>query len=293
MAKALRKAALFRLTPALLGSTLHFVALPARAWGDDGHKAIGELAFRSLSPGARAWVSEALSDPGYESLADAADWADSYARRFHEYDAMKAFHYVNVLASASRYQSERDCPTGCVVTALTQFMELLEQPAPLGERRRLIYWVSHLMGDIHQPLHIAHPDGRGGTSTRLAFFDDPEKRAAHWIWACGLIERRPVRVPAHPDEPQSSNYARLADELESDLKPKDKRLWATITGPEAIANEGLSVARRYAFSTPSDRVDARYEATRWPIVEQQLQKAGVRLAVVLEQAFQDSRRHVP
>ncbi len=78
---------------------------------------------------------------------------------------MKPFHYVNVDARAPSYQRERDCKNGCVVTALAQFIALLESddpPLSLAERRRAIYWTAHFMGDIHQPVHIAHPDGRGG-----------------------------------------------------------------------------------------------------------------------------------
>jgi len=288
MAKASCKAAVFRIFSALLGCAAQLLVTPAWAWGDDGHRAIGELAFRALTPGARAWVTEALSDPGYESLAEAANWPDSYARRFHEYDAMKPFHYVDVLASAPRYRRDRDCPRGCVVTALTQFIDLLGQPASLAERRRLIYWVSHLMGDIHQPLHIAHPDNKGGTATRIPFFDEPEKRSAHWIWDIGLIERRPVRALPRPGATQRPAYVVLADELEEALEPRERRLWSAVTAPEAIANEGLVLARRYAFLMPSDRVELAYETSHWPIVEQQLQKAAVRLAVVLERSFRNN-----
>jgi hypothetical protein len=266
------------------------VAPKARAWGDDGHRVVGELAWRCLSPAAQSAVSEALTEPGYESLAEAATWPDSYARRFAEYDPMKPFHYVNVDAKAASYSRVRDCPNGCVVTALSQFIALLESKAPplsLRERRRAIYWIAHFMGDIHQPLHIAHPDGRGGTATLLAFFDAPDKRSAHWIWDFGLIERRPKAAGPASDavatgEPE---YQALADELAASLTPTKVRAWQRTTSPETLANEGLALARRYAFLTNRDHVDADYARTRWPVVAEQLQKAGVRLAAVLERAL--------
>ncbi len=58
----------------LFGAALELVAPKARAWGDDGHRVVGELAWRRLSPAAQAAVGEALTDPGYESLAEAATW---------------------------------------------------------------------------------------------------------------------------------------------------------------------------------------------------------------------------
>jgi len=63
------------------------------------------------------------------------------------------------------------------------------------------------------------------------------------------------------------------------------RAWQAVTSPEALANEGLSVARRYAYLQSGDHVDEAYEKTHWPIVAEQLQKAGVRLATVLESAL--------
>jgi hypothetical protein len=278
------------LLASLFGAALALVAPKALAWGDDGHRVVGELAFRQLTPRAQAAVNEALTEPGYESLAEAATWPDTFARRFPEYDPMKPFHYVNVDAKAQGYLQKRDCPNGCVVTALTQFVALLESGEPalsLSERRRAIYWIAHFMGDIHQPLHIAHPDGKGGIVTLLKFFEAPDKRNAHWIWDFGLIQRRPA--PARPtsdavatDQPE---FRALADELFATITPAQRREFERNTSPEQIANEGLVLARKYAFLTSSDHVDAAYEASRWPIVARQLQKAGVRLATVLNRAF--------
>jgi hypothetical protein len=277
----------------LFGAALALVALrtpEARAWGDDGHRVVGELGWRYLTREARARVSEALTEPGYESLAEAATWPDTFARRFPEYDPMKPFHYVNVDAQAPSYLRERDCANGCVVTALTQFIALLESRDPrlsLGERRRAIYWIAHLLGDIHQPLHLAHPDGRGGTATLLPFFEAPDKRSAHWIWDFGLIERRPPAAAPASDAVASDQplFRALADELAAGLTPGKVRAFQRTLSPEALANEGLALSRRYAYLRSTDTVDATYQRSRWPIVVTQLQKAGVRLAAVLNHAL--------
>ncbi len=271
----------------LLALAAALVTPPARAWGDEGHRVVGELAFRYLSSEAQARVQEALTDPGYETLAEAATWPDTFARRHAEYDPMKSFHYVNVDAKASRYQRQRDCPHGCIVSALGQLVTLLESrdpPLSLAERRRSIYWIAHFFGDIHQPLHIAHPDGKGGGATRLAFFDSKEKPNAHWIWDIGLFERR--QPESAPDSASAGpSYVRLAEQLARSLEATQRRAYQRTTSPELIANESLLIAQRYAFLRGEDHVDEAYAKTRWPIVAQQLQKAGVRLAAVLENAL--------
>lgn len=270
------------------GSALALFAGWARAWGDEGHRTVGELAFGYLSPQARAEVQEALTEPGYETLAEAATWPDTYARRHPEYDAMKPFHYVNVEARAPSYSQKRDCVNGCVVTALAQFIALLESndpPPTLAQRRNAIYWVAHFMGDIHQPLHVAHPDGKGGTMTLLGFFEARDKRSAHWIWDFGLIERRPPPPGLDASTGAEKDFHGLAAELAQSLTPAKQRAFERTLSPEALANETLLLSRRYAFLTASDHVNAAYERSRWPVVAEQLQKAGVRLAAVLERAL--------
>ena len=281
---------LARFSCLLLGAALALMTPQALAWGDDGHRVVGELGWRYLTPTARARVSEALTEPGYESLAQAATWPDTFARRFPEYDPMKPFHYVNVDATAQRFRRERDCANGCVVTALTQFIALLDSRDPglsLSERRRAIYWIAHFMGDIHQPLHVAHPDGRGGTATLLRFFDASDKRSAHWIWDFGLLERRPPTATpigqlVANDQPE---FRALADELAAQLTPGKVSVFQRTLSPDALANEALALSRRYAYLRSTDTVDAAYESSRWPIVATQLQKAGARLAAVLNHAL--------
>lgn len=283
----------FCLAP-LFGAALALVAPKALAWGDDGHRAVGELASRYLSEPARAALAEALTEPGYETLADAATWPDTFARRFPEYDPLKPFHYVNVDARAPRYSRARDCGQGCIVTALEQHLALLgsdDPPLTLSERRRSVYWIAHLMGDLHQPLHVAHPDARGGTRTMLRFFDAPDRRSAHWIWDFGLIERRPPPSSKTSDAVATDQpvYRALADELAAELTPAKVREYQRTLSPEALTNECLALSKRYASLSSSDHVDATYEKTRWPIVKQQLQRAGVRLAAVLDRALRPPR----
>jgi len=49
---------------------------------------------------------------------------------------MKPFHYVNVDAQAPSYSRGRDCANGCIVTALAQFIALLESVDPAELLRR-------------------------------------------------------------------------------------------------------------------------------------------------------------
>jgi hypothetical protein len=265
----------------LLGLALWLVAPKALAWGDDGHRVVGEIAWHYLTPAAQRVLSESLSDPGYATLADAATWPDTYARRHREYDAMRSFHYVNVPATAQAYRAERDCPHGCVVTALEQMIALLgrrDPPPSAAQQRENIYWIAHLVGDLHQPLHVAHPDGKGGNLTRLSLLgeQEPEIENAHFVWDVVLIDRRPTA---------NGDYRELARSLLGRIQPAQLNFWRRSLAPEAMANESLRVAKRHAFAQDGDQVDEAYVRARWPVVAEQLCKAGVRLAAILERAL--------
>jgi S1/P1 Nuclease len=273
----------------LFGAALGLVASRARAWGDEGHRAIGELAYRLAATETRAALDRLLTDPSYTTLADAATWPDTHARRFREYDAMRVFHFVNVPPASAAYSRARDCEQGCIVTALEQHMALLGRGEALtaSERRFSLYWVAHLMGDLHQPLHVAHPDGRGGNRTLLPFFDEPERKSAHWIWDSGLIERRPPPSPRVSDAVATDqpSYRALADALGASLTPAEVRRYQRTLAPELIVNEVFAVARRAAFLRESEHVDAAYERATWPVVEEQLKRAAARLAAALDRAL--------
>lgn len=69
------------------------------------------------------------------------------------------------------------------------------------------------------------------------------------------------------------------------MKPGRAKAWQQVTSTEAYANEGLALAKRHAFLKPDQVVDTAYVETKWPIVAQQLQKAGARLAGILNGAL--------
>jgi hypothetical protein len=264
--------------------------LPARAWGDDGHRVIGEIAAHYLEPRAARAVQDCLTEADFSTLADAATWADVYARRVPTYAWANPLHYVNVAPDAARYVESRDCPNGCVVTAIRRYRALLGEPgvdlAARKRRQEALYFLVHLVGDIHQPLHVAHPDGRGGNATLVPFFGESKK--AHWVWDDGLLLRGPKESAAGAASSGAATQRRweeLAFALRLAIEPAQRVVWQKDLDPEHWANESLALAKQHAFLKVGQAVDAAYVATRWVVVRRQLQKAGVRLAAVLNATF--------
>lgn len=267
-------------------------ARPAHAWGNDGHRITGEIAWHHLSPQAENAVLELLVDEDYATLADTSTWADTYARSHPRYAFANKLHYVNVPADAEAYSGEH-CTQKCVVSAIKYYARVLRSPGSRKtEKVEALRFLAHFVGDLHQPLHVAHPDDRGGNLTPVRFFG--RERKAHWVWDTGLIlEMKDAAIPSRGDafEVDADWYQQkwrwLAFRIRTEISPAHAKSWSAID-PDAWATESLQVAQTHAFLKRNERVEQDYLDAKSSIVSEQLAKGGVRLAALLNAIFSDA-----
>lgn len=159
------------------------------AWGADGYKIVGQIAWDHLNPDAKLAVKALLGD---DTLPDAALWTDEI-KSDPSYDWAKPLHYANVEPGAGEFDLERDCPEeGCVVSAIIRYKGVLrDHAATRAEKLEALKFIVHFVGDIHQPLHVSHTRDKGGNDIRVFFFHDNTN--LHHVWDSGLIRhtRRP------------------------------------------------------------------------------------------------------
>lgn len=252
------------------------LALPpstARAWGPQGHRVVAKIATERLSPKARAAVAQLLHKG--DTLADIANWAD------HEgHDVVPGsspWHYVNVPITADRYDP-RDCVKGdCVVEKIKHFRQVLKDArAPQQERQRALLFLVHFVGDIHQPLHVGDNHDRGGNRTQVQFLGKGTN--LHRLWDSDLIH--------HIGGNDNAWIARaervITPELAQACSKGDVEGWANETlraakiayrGPKGgVLTSGASIGEDYARAAE-------------PILEEQLARAGIRLANELNAIF--------
>ena len=218
-----------------------------------------------------------MLEPG-ESLADASTWADEHNRDIR---GSTSWHFVNVPIWAKRYDP-RDCPPrGCVVSKIAEFKAtLLDHNAPLARRRTALRFLVHLVQDLHQPLHVADRNDRGGNSLQLRYgrYDNSN---LHQVWDSGLF----FRAFRNEDE--------LMRHLEALAKQPEARDWHK-GRTEDWANESLLVGRS-AYRIPGsqmtlrsgDSIGKEYERENLPKAADRLARSAVRLAAVLEEVFKD------
>jgi len=256
----------------------------AIGWGGEGHQSVALLAENRLTAKAQAEIHDLLgkgSDGEQADLSDGevSDWPDQIKRRRRD---TAAWHYINVPFGETAYDAVRDDPAGIHIVAMISKFEaiLADRAKPKVERAEALKFLAHLVGDIHQPLHVIERNGDKGGNRRLVFFKERKTAAKlHTVWDTDLI-RSYIAGRALWD------YLEI---LDAGIAADEAKEWAAGT-PTDWANESLKVATESVYrDVPADgpppKIDQNYIDDRRAVVEQQLQRAGVRLATVLNRAL--------
>ncbi len=245
-----------------------FAAAPATAYGPTGHRVIAELAYGYLTPDARAAVDAILGD---EFLAEAATMPDEMRSNPDEFWRVEAnpYHYINVPSGVSYEESEKN-PAGDALTALETFTSVLtDESASADEKRRALWFVVHLVGDLHQPLHVGHPEDRGGNWVEVVFME--ELTNLHRLWDEHLIQH------------QRLSFTEWTRFLERKIKPAHIEEWQQAKPIDWVHEDLVLRDDIYANSTGILSWDYVYKYT--PLIKSQLSKGGVRLAGYLNEIF--------
>lgn len=265
---------------------------PADAWSGDGHRIVARIAEDRLSPSAAREAARLLAG---EPLSEAALWADR-ARDEPAWEWTWRLHFVNVPDGAKRLEPDRDCPpvgcpgapaSGpprcCVVGAIEHYLEVLADPAS-GDapRATALRFLLHFVGDLHQPLHVSRASDRGGNEIDAELFGEPMD--LHEVWDRAILDRSPGSFWGWRS--WRSTARRLTAGIEAGQADRWRR-----GDPWLWAQESLTLALEVAYPAgpPPYRLGEPYLETALPVVQQQLRKAGVRLAQLLEAALAPPR----
>lgn len=290
---------MIRFAAALLLAAAALHPPPALAWGDEGHEIVALIADSLLRPEIRRQVHAMLAldeDPLTEhDIAEEATWADHLrnadadgARR-----RTRQWHFVDI--EIQNPSLDEACfghpklPPGtpaslgpaqaCVVDKIDQFAAELADPAtPPDERLAALKFLLHLVADVHQPLHAADDNDRGGNDDRVSA---PGFRAGnlHHFWDTEFVR-------ALGDDPKQ-----IASALRGAISPAQMQRWSAGT-PSDWARESHTIAARDAYGllpVPSRRgtyaLSETYVQTALRDCREQLPKAGVRLALLLNRTL--------
>ena len=245
----------------------------ALAWGYEGHRIVAEIAEQFLEPETAHHVRDLLAIENLTTLAEVSTWADQIRPQHPE---TRRWHFVNIPihpnpGESSGYDAVRDCPQQeCVVAKIEEFERVLVDPqAPERQLLEALKYVVHFIGDVHQPLHVASNDDRGGNDVAVTFMG--HQTNLHAVWNSGII-----------GSAVKGDERAYALRLAGDITLAQSQQWSA-GNAVSWANESYSIAVHmiYGQLPHSGTLPDSYETQAMPIVNQQLSRAGVRLAVVL------------
>jgi hypothetical protein len=251
----------------------------AQAWGGDGHQLVCLIADDRLRPAAKAGIHQLLGNDVNISDAQIASWADQIRRERSE---TGPWHYVDIPVDGKGFEEERDGQKGNnVVDKIADFEKVLKDPnASKNAKAEALKFLVHFVGDLHQPLHCAERNKDKGGNSRLVFFlDRPRATNLHSVWDSAILL-------AHRGTIRNAAYA---DKLNAAITPEKAAEWAKGT-PTDWANESHDVAVASVYKDvpadgPPPKLDQHYVDAAGPIIDQQLQRGGVRLATILNEIF--------
>jgi hypothetical protein len=261
-----------------LATVLAAFLLPASAfcWGPEGHDLVARIAQAQLSAKVRAKV-DAILGPG-ATIVSISSWADSIRRERAE---TAPWHFIDIPIDQPHLDMARDCPKGgCVIQAIATFRAALKDAAtPPSQRKEALMFLVHFIGDMHQPLHCSDNKDKGGNEVHVIL--DGRQTNLHSAWDSGMLGRMGKEDELYPG-------------LLKEAK-KNRRKWSQGT-VESWAEEAHQASIDVTYGklpvkpvpgpnpTPI-RLDAAYERAADPLIRTQIEKAGDRLARVLNEAL--------
>jgi hypothetical protein len=300
-------------------------ASPAFPWGCEGHRTAALIALEQLTPHARSFAESLLqgqsSDPtlhrfcgasGLDPFADMSTWADDIRDKRKN---TAPWHFIDIPLGSTREHMYEECPasTGCITSVIRGQLDLLRsESAGSNEKVEALMFVIHFIADLHQPLHAADNNDRGGNCVPAAFFGQKPVEThsgenfrpnLHGVWDTDLVER----VAKKLDAAKFAHDLRVEFEAELDSWKQqpanlDDWAWESHQLAEQVSYGGLP--RKVPIEPPNpvescagdnhiaermyqlhEKIGKRYLSEASPVIRQQLAKAGTRLAMLLNQIW--------
>ena len=245
---------------------LAFFALTygAFGWRATGHRAMGLVAERYLTPAAKKKLLKILKG---ESLAMASTWMDEI-RSDSTYDYTSDWHWVTI-ENGKTYDESPKNPKGDVIMTLERIISDLKSKKVSGKQEiEHIKMLIHLIGDIHQPLHVGCCDDQGGNRVRVKWFREDSN--LHRVWDSDMIDHTRL------------SYSELANSF---VKPSKLEV---LQYQKASVRDWVKEAmtfRKQVYAIGDGNLGYKYSYKNLDTAKQRILVAGIRLAGILNSIY--------
>ena len=274
-----------------------------KAWSEEGHRAIAEIAFNLMDKEISTdFVRRTLQLPESADLKaemmEKSVWADKLRFDPKLKHTMK-FHFLSMRPQREcKTVAFSDCGKGCIISAIAEYtMDAIDHGLNSDDREEALKFVLHFMADISIPVHVGFLKDHGGNDITIKMHGkkmqiDPDSGNEdhgspgfnlHGIWD-KLLPRNAnlVQTVAEISPPQ-------ADQMFDSLTAKDISYHSMITIATRMAGETHSIACKVAyrhtdgsFIKSGDTLEPEYWTSGAEVAKQQIQRAGIRLAKLID-----------
>jgi hypothetical protein len=303
-------------------SALSLMTAPAaEAWGCKGHETVAALAEKHLTPQAKQALFALLTanpidsqlkrycgQTGQDAFVDSSTWADDERGRE---PATAPWHFIDIPLGVTQGPAQKFCGAGgCVLQAITDQLAILkDKSAPGAKRAAALRYVIHFVGDLHQPLHGSTNSDRGGNCVPVKYFTrNPHPRNnsyvpnLHHVWDTEIPE----------SQMQGADPSEFADTLDAEFEASfaawqqggmQLDAWAWESHDHAVETAYGAFSKSIPVEpdvpvnacTDDNNIGQRmlhkhlvigqaYRDQAASVVEERLAQAGIRLAMILNDA---------
>jgi len=235
-------------------------------WGKTGHRVVGAIAEKHLDENAKKRIQELLD---HQSLALVSTFADEI--KFDaRYDKFKTWHYLNMKLDET-YETSAKNPEGDIVTGIEYCKNVISDASSSNEDK--IFYLKlliHLIGDLHQPMHLGLKEDRGGNDFKVKW--NYRDSNMHKVWDSQMIESYGMSYSELVD---NSKFLTLNEVYE--IQKGEVLDW--------IAETHKLTVKVYNDAKAGDNLRSAYSFKYLNIARFQMQKGGLRLAKILNELF--------
>jgi hypothetical protein len=180
------------------------------------------------------------------------------------YDKLKPLHY----ADFDKGTPAKDSCCDNIIQELSLTIKDLKHYKDFSkeEVKTKLCYLFHLMGDLHQPLHIGYSQDKGGNQFKVHF--NNKSTSLHGLFDYGIIEYKELT---------------LKQCLKSNTEKEDITKGSVLDWAKESRSHLDAI-----YDTKGETISEAYTETNFTLIKSQLNKAGIRLAAVLKEAFKKS-----
>lgn len=240
------------------------------SWGYDGHYAVAKIAENHLTPKAQLAVKSLLS---HESMADVSSYADELRSNL-AYKYTGVLHYVNIPLGYSYDQfsaTVKNTREGNLYTGIMECINDLKNPAKSWPQKTFaLKLLIHFVGDAHQPMHVSRAEDKGGNAIGVTFLNS--NTDLHSLWDSGLLDHQKIK------------YKDLAAKYD-DATPEQIQKWQSDEVMVWLWESYQVATILYQEAADNPKFDEKYYQDHLPVLKSRIEKAGIRLAGVLNDIY--------